>query len=149
VETEQELYFDPFADDGAELFDPNELFEQIKSNYEQGNIEHDYSADNFVKDTEALLLDATFVERFDAVQAIAAEMHRMCGEDHVLRTAMSESGYFGSEDAHGHEGHKHDHDTDKDSKKKKKDKKKAEHSKGAVQNSKKIGIWALLFSSKK
>jgi hypothetical protein len=142
METERNLYFDPFADNGAELFDPSELFEQIKSNYEQGNVKHDYSADNFVKDTESLLMDAVFLERFDAVQAIAAEMHRMCGEDHNLRTAMQENGYFGHENEHVLHNHDHSHDEEDDKTKKKKKRKVKAKSRKEI-----MGFWVLLSSS--
>jgi hypothetical protein len=147
MELEQNLYFDPFAENGAELFDPTEAFAQIKANYQQGGVEHDYSADNFVKDTEALLMDAAFLERFDAVQAIAAEMHRMCGEDHAVRSAMSQSDYFGAEDSHNHQGHDHSHEDD-NRKKKKKEKKKKQSQNSKLKTNKQSGIWALMLAKK-
>ena len=120
---EQQLYYDPFADLGQESFDPTEAFLKAKHNYVQGSVEHDYSADKFVADTEALMLEAQFIDRFDAVQAIAAQMHQMCGDDHGLRSSFERSsmgltdGEHSENDGHNHgpeDSHSHEEDDDED-----------------------------------
>ncbi len=100
------LYYDPFAEEGQEYFNPIESFNQIIENYQQDKVEHNNAADLFVARTEALMHDAHFLERFDAVQAIAAQMHNMCGEDHNLRLSLESSQLFSGthndNDGHGH-----------------------------------------------
>lgn len=111
MEVKQDLYFDPFAEDGSELFDPIDSFSQLRQAYEEGRITHDYSADEFVAKTEALMMDAIFVERFDAVQAIASQMHQLCGEDHGLRQQLGSSMISGINDSHSeNDGHNHTED---------------------------------------
>lgn len=101
--TEQQLFFDPFAAEGAQ-FSPLDSFDYIYERYKNNEISHDYTADAFVQDVEALMLDAVFVEQFEAAALIASRMHQLCGEDHTLRSALTESGLFGGEeDNHGHE----------------------------------------------
>lgn len=110
----EELYFDPFADDGEQLFDPTAAFAELEQRYTDGDVEHDYTADNFVRDTEALMMDAAFVERFEEAQAIAARMHELCGEDHMLNQAFQEvsesRGLFNSHEIH--DGHNHQQSDD-------------------------------------
>lgn len=131
----EQLFYDPFAEEGEQFFDAAASFDAIKARYQSGDVEHDYTADKFVSDTQALMLDAHFVGQFEQAQAIAARMHELCGEDHALREALQASGPSGSED-HAAHGHSHLHDTytgknDEETdpktgkKKKKKDKKKS------------------------
>ena len=115
----QELYFDPFAEEAEQLFDPKAAFARLEERYIAGDVEHDYTADNFVRDTEALMLDAMFVERFDAVRAVALRMHELCGDDHMLSQSLqsndSLSSLFGAHkahDGHDHAGEKHNHKND-------------------------------------
>jgi len=121
---EKQLFFDPFAEGGEQLFDPQTAHQSMWERYAAGDVEHDYTADKFVADTEALMMDAQFVGQFEAAQAIAERMHVLCGEDHGLRESMETSGLFG----HQHDGlgeHDHNEAGEKDEKKKaKKDKKK-------------------------
>ena len=116
-----ELYFDPFAEEGEQLFDPAHAFTQLEERYRAGNVRHDYTADNFVRDTEALMLDAVFVERFDAVQAMASRMHQLCGEDHMLGQAFQSNETFsdfmsghGKDDGHNHNDNSHSKHKDDD-----------------------------------
>lgn len=110
-----ELYYDPFAEEGQELFDPVETFNLIKQNYLDRKVQHDSSADEFVSKTEALMMDSVFIERFDAVQAIMGQLHNLCGEDHNLNQAVMKNSYLSGIDKHsendGHD-HKEDHDDD-------------------------------------
>lgn len=119
-----EAYFDPFADE-SEQTAPEELFQQIMDRYQNNEIEHDYTADKFVADTEALLLDSQFTENFAAYEQITARMHQLCGEDHLLASTMNESSLFSSkhglDDGHGHAS---TDDPTHESKGKKKDKQK-------------------------
>jgi hypothetical protein len=106
VETfhEEQMFFDPFAEEGEE-FKPLEAFDTIRERYENKEVEHDYTADQFVSDVEALMLDSTFMERFEEAEAIAARMHEMCVGDHAVQESMLGSEVFGShgeDDGHGH-----------------------------------------------
>lgn len=120
-QTMERQFFDPFAENGHE-FNALQSFELILERYQSDEIAHDYHADRFVADTEALLLDAVFVEQFEAVQMIAATMHQLCNHDQQLREQYelyTEQHHF---DDH-HEHHLHEHqskDTDVKKKKKKK-----------------------------
>jgi hypothetical protein len=115
------LYYDPFAEEGQEYFNPIESFNLILDNYQLDKVEHDNAADLFVARTEALMLDSQFLERFDAVQAIAAQMHNMCGEDHNIRNLMNKNPIFGTGEHSKDDGHGHaidsvhsEHDDDED-----------------------------------
>ncbi len=120
-----ELYFDPFAEEGEQEFNPMEAFAKIEQNYLDNKVEHDTAADEFVKGAEALMLDSKFNERFAELEAIAARMHELCGEDHGLNQAMQSSEILGkSHEDHDHEDAlKFDKKDDKESKKDKKKKK--------------------------
>ena len=108
METEQAIFFDPF---GAEQtgFNPDASLEQLMVRYEQGKIDHDYSVDTFVADTQALMMDAAFVEDFGAVERIANQMQAMCQHDHALRDAVTSL-----EQNAGESEHKHDHEDEKE-----------------------------------
>lgn len=126
---EQDIFFDPFSE-GNEDFNPEDLFEAIFAKYQNNEVEHDYTADNFVKDTEALMLDARFTEQFSAFESIAARMHQLCADDHSLSSAMENSSLFGASQKHdSHDGHSHGHDEENDHRPtgKKKKKKKSHH----------------------
>ena len=100
----EQLYFDPLAEEGEE-FKPMEAFDYIRERYENKEVEHDYTADQFVSDVEALMLDSVFVERFEEAEAIAARMHEMCAGNHEVQESMERSEFFGSikeDDGHGH-----------------------------------------------
>lgn len=103
-------YFDPFAEQG-QGWDPIAVFDEIFDNYAHGAVEHDYTADQFVTDTEALMLDAQFTENFAAMSSIAARMHQLCGEDHALQAAMKTSRLFGDKEHTYADGHIH-HDSE-------------------------------------
>ena len=113
------MYFDPFANE-ADQVAPDELFQQIMDRYLNNEIEHDYTADQFIADTEALLLDSHFIENFSAFERISAQMHQLCGEDHLLANALGNNALFIAN--HGHDdGHNHkpaNHHSDKKKKKK-------------------------------
>lgn len=104
---DEQLFFDPFAEAGEEPFDVVLSFQTIFERYENKEIEHDYTADKFVADTEALMLDAQFAGQFQQAQAIAMRMHELCMDDHVLQTSMSTSELFGQSQV-GHDSHQHD-----------------------------------------
>lgn len=92
----EQLYFDPFAEEGEQLYDPIQAFSAMEQHYLEGRVEHNYAADEFVAQTEAAMLDAVFLERFDAAQVIASRMHQLCGEDHGLNQAAQRSEVFSS-----------------------------------------------------
>jgi hypothetical protein len=123
METREVLYYDPFAPEGQELFDAAESFEKLEARYLAGKVEHDYSADDFVRDVEALQMDAQFIGQMRAIEQISARMHEICGEDHNLQAAVEERAR-----QHDHSQHEQDHTThsneEDDKKKKMKDKKK-------------------------
>lgn len=111
---QHELFFDPFAEEGAEEFNPIVAHEAMWERYAAHEIEHDYTVDHFVADTQALMLDAQFTERFDEAAAIAQRMHMLCGEDHGLaqRVSANETLQELLGDEHHHEVsdvHGHDH----------------------------------------
>jgi hypothetical protein len=126
ITPEKELFYDPFASQGEQYFDPEVAHQAMWEKYAGRDVEHDYTADKFVSDTEALMLDAQFVGQFDQAQAIAERMHVMCGEDHGLQQSVtaneSLSGLLGNNnhDGHDHGLHAKDEDDDKKDKKKKK-----------------------------
>ena len=112
------MYFDPFANE-ADQVAPDELFQQIMDRYLNNEIEHDYTADQFIADTEALLLDSHFTENFSAFERISAQMHQLCGEDHLLANSLVGNALFATN--HGDDdGHNHDAANDHSNKKKKK-----------------------------
>lgn len=99
-------FYDPFADTPESEFDPENVFNQIVQNYHEQKVTHDDAADTFVARTEALMMDAVFVQRFDVVQSIAAQMHMMCGEDHNVQ-AQVEANSFLFNSMHNSDGHTH------------------------------------------
>lgn len=119
---EQNFYYDPFAEEGEELFSPLEALSAIEKEYLENRVVHDDSADIFVHKTEALMLDTAFVERFEALQAMTARIHQLCGEDHMLNEAVQSSNALSSfmdshkaDDGHGHGDslqRKHNHKDD-------------------------------------
>jgi hypothetical protein len=120
----QELFFDPFAENGGELFDATQTFDRLFERYAAGQVEHDYTADKFVADTEALLLDAQFVGQFEQAQNIVAMMQKLCAHDHALEQTLAESVLFSAKshdhDDHNHTPHESGQDDDEKNKKKKK-----------------------------
>ncbi len=127
----EQLFFDPFAEqDGQEYFDPIAAHRTMWERYAAGEVEHDYTADEFVADTQALMLDAQFTGQFEQAQMIAQQMHLLCGEDHGLQASLRQN--LGAQDmlnglshAHDHDGHADtDENAGKSSKKKKKKKRK-------------------------
>ena len=130
-----DLFYNPFAEENEEFFDGAQAFDAILARYVADEIKHDYTADQFVKDAEALLLDASFQEHWRDMSYIAAQMHQLCGDDHgVLQQRFEQSSAFSTlmhegHDHNDHESHDHDDNSDKKSKKKK--------------QKKKLGFWAL------
>ena len=118
--------YDPFAEPSEQLFEPAQAFYQIEQEYRNNEVHHDFSADAFVRQAELLMLDAAFIGRFDAAQAIAARMHQLCGEDHGLNRAAQHSETFTSliDMYKTDDGHTHNEDDDIDPKTGKKRKKK-------------------------
>ena len=122
--TTKELFFDPFAEAGEELFDPLTAHASMWERYQNREVEHDYTADNFLADTQAIMMDAQFLGRFDAAQSIAANMHAMCNHDQALAQSLqnneSTASYlnsFSSHDGHSHGSHgEHEDDDETDSK---------------------------------
>ena len=108
------MFFDPFAEDNN--WDPEEAFEGIFEHYKTGSVSHDYTADMFVANTEAIMLGAQFTANFAAISSIASRMHQLCGEDHALQSAMQSSSVFGARHA-DNDGHDHsaEHDSDSNS----------------------------------
>lgn len=102
---ELDIFFDPFA---AEDFNPEESFNALLQRYANNEVEHDYSADTFVRDAEVLLLDAQFVGHFAVAEQIVIQMHQLCAGDHGLRIAMNEKieGVLGDSTDH----YSHDYD---------------------------------------
>lgn len=87
-------YFDPFIENGEQIFDPVSSHELITQRYLANDIDHDYSADEYVRDTQALMLDAQFLDRFEDARAIAARMHEICGENHDLTESVNANEAF-------------------------------------------------------
>lgn len=127
---ERQLFFDPFADAGEELFDPAQAHQAMWERYAARDVEHDYTSDHFVADTQALMLDAQFVGQFEQAQLIAQRMHMLCGEDHGLRESLLQNNEAHSmisglqRDVHNHSTEAGGAADKKDSSTKKKKKKK-------------------------
>ena len=63
---EAQLFYDPFAaEENQEFLDGAAAFDTILARYKNDEVVHDYTADDFVKDAEALMLDAGFQELED------------------------------------------------------------------------------------
>ena len=123
-------FFDPFAEAGQENFDPVVAHANLWERYKNHEIEHDYTADNFLSDTQALMMDAQFLGQFAQAQVIVARMHELCGEDHGLAQSLQNnevvSNYLNSFDSHSGHNHKpgqHNKNSDKDDEKEKDPKK--------------------------
>jgi hypothetical protein len=115
VLTDRELFLDPFT---GEMFDPIASHEVILERYKSGEVEHDYTADRFLEDTQALMMDAQFMGMYAEAQSIAARMHILCGEDHNLAQTMQNNeamrALFGDKDEHSDsDGHNHGKGSDK------------------------------------
>ncbi len=120
----KDLFLNPFAENGEEMFDPMVAHQKLWERYQNHEIEHDYTADKFVADTQALMMDAAFVGRFEQAALIAAQMHILCGEDHNLQQSLQANSFFNQTDTErDHHGHNHQA-ADEESSKKKKQKKK-------------------------
>lgn len=117
---EAPLYYDPFMEEGVDPFDAAAAFEQIVAEYQAGSVEHDFTADEFLAKTEALMLDAHFLGQFETMQSIAQRMELLCAHDHELQEAMQNSAFFGADHRHK-DGHHHEDDDKKKAKKKKSD----------------------------
>ena len=105
-------FFDPFAEEGEQTFDPIASMEAITARYLADEVEHDASADQFVAETQALILDAQFAGKFNEAVHIAEMAHLICGEDHAAQQSL-----YGNESARStidglvgqdaHAGHDH------------------------------------------
>lgn len=104
LELQHDVFFDPFS---QQEFDPAGSFDTLLQRYLDNEVEHDYTADAFVRDTEALLLDAEFVGQFAVAEAIAMQMHELCGDDHAVKDAFQSL----TTDKHDHDSD-HDHEAD-------------------------------------
>lgn len=124
-----EAFYDPFAEEGEEMYDADALHEVLTARYRNKEIAHDYTTDNFVKDTEAAMMTAHFNEQFEAMQSIMQRMHEICGEDHNLQQQMDGSnvlsvyGRHDENDGHNH-ALRHGHSKHSDKKQDKKTNKK-------------------------
>lgn len=104
------VFYDPFAPQGEQFFDPLESYRLLEQRYAAGDVEHNYTADQFVADAAALVLDAHFTEKFEQAAIIEARMHQLCGGldghgDQTLSGSMKSNSVFGG---HGdHDGHGH------------------------------------------
>ena len=127
----KELFYDPFAPEGQELFDPLTAFASMWEKYQNGEVKHNDAADKFLADTQALMMDATFLGRFSEAQTIAASMHALCNHDPGLAQSLqgndSVASYldsFNSHDGHNHGSSKKHEDDEYDPKTGKKKNKK-------------------------
>jgi hypothetical protein len=122
-----ELFYDPFAEEGEEMYDADALHVELAARYLNKEIEHDYTTDNFVKDTETAMMTAHYKGQFAAMQSIMQRMHEICGEDHNLQQQMNGSEALSVYDRHNkNDGHTHAFGYDnKKSSDKKEDKKKS------------------------
>jgi len=130
-ETGEALFFDPFAETGAQQeFDPIASHQSLWERYKNSEIEHDYTADKFVADSQALMMNSHFAGRFEEAAMLASQMHAMCGGDeHLSKAVMGNEGFremLGPLESHGDhdhvESHSPEHEDIED--KKSKDKKK-------------------------
>jgi len=106
-------FFDPFAETPGE-FNPFESMDRILQRYANNEIEHDYTADQFVSDAQALMLDSQFQGLMREANAMMELMHQLCEHDPALKAAAETNGLFAEQhdknDGHGHEdkdGHGH------------------------------------------
>lgn len=81
-------FFDPFAEDGDQRFDPLATMEIITARYIADEVKHDSSADKFVADTQALIMDAQFVGKYNEAIQIAEMAHIICGENHAVQQSL-------------------------------------------------------------
>lgn len=80
-----EMLYDPFT---GEFYDSIATFDAYLERYQNGKVEHDYSADEFLRDTQSIMMDAHFLGRMRDVQDIATRMHLLCNHDEQLSAAM-------------------------------------------------------------
>lgn len=102
-------FLDPFAENGPELINPMDSFYTIVERYTNNEIEHDYSADRFVHDTETIIMDASFANMIDQANQIAAITHMLCGHDQALRSSVEQSSLLGQHGEHAEHQHDHEH----------------------------------------
>jgi hypothetical protein len=142
--TPENLYFDPFAAPEHRFFDASESFDSILRRYTNNEVAHNYRLDDFLKDTEALMLDAQFMGQFNQMNYIASQMHALCLQDHELQQRLSDK----NEHAHTFgDTHASDKDTDEKKKKRAKSKKKSPHFQGTSDSAPKaisVSLYELL-----
>jgi Zn-finger nucleic acid-binding protein len=107
-------FFDPFAAEGIQEFNPLQSYEIAKQRYSNNEVEHDYSADMFVADAEALVFDSQFAGMMEQAALIEADMHARCGgHDPSLQSSVQQSSLFGKKEHYSHDDHAgHDHSSD-------------------------------------
>jgi len=131
---QEKMFYDPFAENAADNFKPLNAHAAMWKRYHNREVKHDYTADQFVADTNALLMDTHFLGRYKEAEMIAASMHAGCIHDHTLSQSLEEnsstSTYLNSA-SNEHAGHDHsdkkrssEADTDAENKDKKKNDKK-------------------------
>ncbi len=146
---EAQLFYDPFAaEENQEFLDGAAAFDTILARYKNDEVVHDYTADDFVKDAEALMLDADFQERWSEMSYIAAQMHQLCGDDHGMMQRFEQSDVFSSFMQNNHDGHDHSHNSHDHKHEKENDDGKDAKSK-KKNDKKKLGFWALLMTQSK
>ncbi len=147
-QTEELIFFDPFADDTESLMmtaqDCERLFETVLGMYEEEKVKFSNAAEKFLHRAKALETDATHLGYIEQASWIEAMMHFMCGEDHGLNQARLNSGLFND---HIHiDGEEHNAKKD-DKDKKSKVRKTQERVKKTA-----VSLWSIIFdnmSSKK
>jgi hypothetical protein len=104
------LRFDPFAEAGDEFYDPSVVQQIINERYKNNEVHHDYTADQFIKDTEANMLTAHFNDQFEAMQEILQQVEQLCNHDHELAEQFKDSEVLSSYSrSDNHDGHNHVH----------------------------------------
>lgn len=124
---QETMFFDPFAENGAEEFNPLLSHAAMWARYLNKEVEHDYTADRFVSDHQALMMDSIFLGRYEEAELMAASMHRGCQHDHELSKSFMESSLSATD--HDHPDNKGQHEAEaselsNNNKKKDKEKKK-------------------------
>jgi len=107
-----DLFYDPFAE---QFFDPLTIMDLLVQKYLDGKIEHDYTADNFVSDIEALQMDAVFLSKFHEAEEIASRMRELCAGDHYLQSSIDTKGVMkNAGELQQHDGNDHSTHADND-----------------------------------
>ncbi|MGB4758970.1 MAG: hypothetical protein WBP26_02845 [Candidatus Saccharimonadales bacterium] len=116
-EVAPDIFFDPFAGGDEEAWDAETAFDEIFARYANGKVEHNYTADMFVADTEAIVMDAHYAENLSAMTTIANRMHQLCNDDHQLQNAAQASGMLGKKphSTHNHITYAHDEEKEDNS----------------------------------